>query len=89
MLCVWEQVVGGFLVPIWVTYKIQLSSRRQWRKGLLKRRSQDGTDRALSPTRDPGLDIRLTWALHIPESVAVLVLSYVAGTNFQLLQYMV
>lgn len=89
-----RQVVGGFVLPFLLTYRIQLRSRRLWRKGVLKRPRADpqahsDTQENVSPEKDSGLDIRPTWTLFLPESLAFLTLSYVAGENFRLLQYMV
>ncbi len=90
------QVVGGFLVPFWFMYRLQLRSRRHWRQRVLKRRRAESAAQSSSSgretqpaVRDPGLDIRPTWTLFLPESLAFLTLSYVAGQNFKLLQYMV
>lgn len=84
------------MLPLWLTYRMQLSSRRQWRRGVLKRRSESprggsssSSGGPSSPDRDPGLDTWPTWALFLPQSVALLVLSFVAGHDFQLLHYMV
>ena len=74
---------------------MQLRSRRHWRKVVLKRpiaQPQDQGDTLeedLPPVKDAGLDIRPTWTLFLPESLVYLTLSYVAGENFRLLQYMV
>jgi hypothetical protein len=82
------QVVGGFLVPLWLTHKMQLSSRRQWRQGILKR-LPSGSGASHPPDQDRGLDIRPTWALFLPESLTFLTLSFVAGQDPQLLYHMV
>lgn len=96
------QVFGAFLLPFLVTYRTQLHSRRQWRQGVLKRLLEpldqggstgiergavEGSCRA--DERDPALDIRPTWSLFLPESVAFLTLCFAAGFDVRMLQYMV
>ncbi|CAL8470446.1 g9988 [Coccomyxa elongata] len=89
------EVIGGFVLPLWLTYRMQLSSRRQWRRGFLKRHAESPRGGSSSsggpstPDRDPGLDIWPTWTLFLPQSAALLVLSFVAGHDFKLLQYVV
>lgn len=97
------QIVGGFLFPCYLNYNSQLRARRLFRKHIEKQRarsaaaleasgSQSGAAEGVNhraETRDRGLDIRPNWKLHLPEGVAFVVLSYVAGQNHQLLQYMV
>ena len=87
------QVFLGFLLPVLWTYKAQLHTRRLWREDVLERLAEDppGSSRrgAPLPDHDPGLDILPTWVLLLPQSVVILVLSFVAGHDFKLLQYMV
>ena len=86
-------MVLGFLLPVFWTYKAQLHTRRLWREDVLERLAEDppGSSRrgASLPVHDPGLDILPTWVLLLPQSVVILVLSFVAGHDFKLLQYMV
>ena len=87
------------MLPCWLTYKMQLRSRRMWRQGSVKRQTEapSGSSRssitssaeACTPEKDSGLDIRSTWALFLPEGLAFLVLSFAAGHDFRALQYMV
>lgn len=79
---------GSFLLPFWVGYRRQLRTRRQWRQAVLKRRTDPHGGEGVLPDRDPGLDIRPTWGLYLPESLAFLAVSFVAGSNFKVLQYM-
>ena len=87
-LCDSLQVFGSFLLPFWVCYRRQLRNRRQWRQGIIKRRSDSQDGASLPPDCDPGLDIRPTWSLYLPQSLAFLVVSFVAGSDFKVLQYM-
>lgn len=88
------QVLGGFLLPCYLNYNSQLRARRQFRKQILTQRLRSASgmgEGSLSSTlrlRDRGLDIRPIWKLHLPEGIAFVVLSYAAGQNTQLLQYM-
>jgi hypothetical protein len=92
------QVFGAFLLPFLLTYRMQLRSRRHWRRGLSKRPTEpprildQGSSSSrgeVSPDKHPGLDIRPTWALFLPESLAFLMLCFVAGQDPRMLQYMV
>ncbi len=74
------------MVPLWLTHKMQLRSRRQWRRGILKRLPGGSRN---PREEDSGLDIRPTGALFLPESFTFLLLSFVAGQNPQLLYHMV
>lgn len=83
-------------MPCYLHYKSQLRSRRLWRQKVLEERlempaacSTDGEDRYGEQLRDKGLDLHPVWRLHMPEGVAFLVLSYVAGTHAHLLQYLI
>ncbi|KAK9915656.1 hypothetical protein WJX75_002226 [Coccomyxa subellipsoidea] len=92
------EVFGAFLLPFLLTYRMQLRSRRHWRRGLSKRPTEpprildQGSSSSrgeVSPDKHPGLDIRPTWALFLPESLAFLMLCFVAGQDPRMLQYMV
>ncbi|CAL8470445.1 g9987 [Coccomyxa elongata] len=90
LFCMWTflEVFGSSLLPFWVCYRRQLRNRRQWRQAILKRRSDSQDGGPLLPDRDPGLDIRPTWGLYLPESLVFLAVSFVAGSNFKVLHYM-
>lgn len=89
-MCAFAQIFAGFVLPLWMSLRMQLRSRRQWRQG--RKRQADGSPSGSagpSPvTRNAGLDIRATWPLYLPETLAILVISFAAGRNLKLLQYM-
>ncbi|BDA44483.1 hypothetical protein COCOBI_05-6700 [Coccomyxa sp. Obi] len=88
------EVGGGLLVPCWLNFRMQLGSRRLWRKGIMKRRreaarSSRGNLVDPDPAVDMGLQIRSTWSLYLPELLAFLTLCFAAGHNRELLHHMV
>ena len=82
------------MVPCWLNIRMQMGSRRLWRKGILKRRTEAARSSRGNPDEpdqapDVGLQIRSTWSLYVPELLAFLTLCFAAGHNRELLRLMV
>jgi hypothetical protein len=92
------QLVLGLLVPSCIMYKTQLLARRLWREEVLKRRRRQISSAGGGPAddrpprlagRDKGLCIRPTWQGFAPQAAALLLLSFVAGLDMDVMRFMV